>query len=162
MNFWFEASATGMEEVGAPEVNDYVRYIPEFLDQTGTPIDQNTAIYGASLFFLYLHNRVDSLFDKSIWENFSKNPEGSFRQQYASAVEARKKNPQDVFQDFAERLAYSGKNSKASSSATYSVRSGDTLGKIAKTHGTTVKKLCKLNGISQNTPLRVGQKLKVK
>ena len=54
------------------------------------------------------------------------------------------------------------KNSKASSSATYSVRSGDTLGKIAKTHGTTVKKLCKLNGISQNTPLRVGQKLKVK
>lgn len=119
MNFWFEASATGMEEVGAPEVNDYVRYIPEFLDQTGTPIDQNTAIYGASLFFLYLHNRVDSLFDKSIWENFSKNPEGSFRQQYASAVEARKKNPQDVFQDFAERLAYSGKNSKAVDSSAW-------------------------------------------
>jgi len=55
-------------------------------------------------------------------------------------------------------------NSKTdnSSTATYTVRSGDTLGKIAKTHGTTVKKLCKLNGISQNTPLRVGQKLKVK
>ena len=121
LNFWFEASATGMEEVGAPEVNDYFRYIPEFLEHTGKPLDENQSAYGASLFFLYLYNRVDSLFDKSIWENFAKNPDNSFRQQFASAVEARKKNPQDVFQDFAERLAYSGKNSKAvDSSAWYS------------------------------------------
>ena len=46
--------------------------------------------------------------------------------------------------------------------ATYTVRSGDTLYKIAKAHGTTVKRLCQLNGISENTKLRVGQKLKVK
>ncbi len=46
--------------------------------------------------------------------------------------------------------------------ATYTVRSGDTLYKIAKAHGTTVKRLCHLNGISENAKLRVGQKLKVK
>lgn len=46
--------------------------------------------------------------------------------------------------------------------ATYTVRSGDTLGKIAKAHGTTVKKICQLNGIRENATLRIGQKLKVK
>lgn len=46
--------------------------------------------------------------------------------------------------------------------ATYTVRSGDTLYKIAKAHGTTVKRLCQLNGIGENSKLRVGQKLKVK
>ncbi|MBR1549536.1 MAG: peptidoglycan DD-metalloendopeptidase family protein [Bacteroidales bacterium] len=51
---------------------------------------------------------------------------------------------------------------KSSGSATYTVRKGDTLGKIAKAHGTTVKKLCQLNGISENKPIREGQKLKVK
>ena len=52
--------------------------------------------------------------------------------------------------------------SKASGSKTYTVRKGDTLGKIARAHGTTVKKLCKLNGIRESKPIREGQKLKVK
>ena len=46
--------------------------------------------------------------------------------------------------------------------ATYTVRSGDTLGKIAQRNGTTVRKLCQLNGISENSTLRVGQKLKLR
>ena len=121
MNFWFEASATGMEEVGAPEVNDYFRYIPDFYGQVGKSLDETSFPYGASLFFLYLHNHIDHLFDKSIWENFSKNPEGTFRQQLSQALVSREKNPQDIFQDFAERLSYSGKNSGAvDSSAWYS------------------------------------------
>ena len=45
---------------------------------------------------------------------------------------------------------------------TYTVRSGDTLSKIARRHGTTVQRLCQLNGINENSVLRVGQKLKVK
>lgn len=49
-----------------------------------------------------------------------------------------------------------------SDAATYTVRSGDTLYSIAKRHGTTVKHLCQLNGISEKSKLRVGQKLKVK
>ena len=44
----------------------------------------------------------------------------------------------------------------------YKVRKGDTLGKIASRNGTTVEKLCKLNGIKSNKPIRVGQKLRVK
>ena len=119
LNFWFEASATGMEEVGAPEVNDYFRYIPDFYRQAGKPLDETTFPYGASLFFLYLHNQVDPLLDKSIWESFAKNPEGSYRQQLAQVLEDRKKNTQDVFQDFAERLSYSGENSHAVDSSVW-------------------------------------------
>ena len=48
------------------------------------------------------------------------------------------------------------------SAATYTVRSGDTLYSIARSNGTTVKKLCQLNGISEKAKLRVGQKLKIK
>ena len=54
-----------------------------------------------------------------------------------------------------------GGSGAASSSGWYRVRSGDTLEKIARRNGTTVKRLCQLNGISQNSTLRVGQKLKV-
>ena len=44
----------------------------------------------------------------------------------------------------------------------YKVRSGDTLSKIAKRHGTTVDKICKLNGIKSNKTLSIGQRIRVK
>jgi LysM repeat protein len=43
---------------------------------------------------------------------------------------------------------------------TYTVKSGDTLGKIAKHHGTTVKAIENANGLS-TTKIKVGQKLKI-
>ncbi|MFR9513367.1 MAG: LysM peptidoglycan-binding domain-containing protein [Rikenellaceae bacterium] len=43
----------------------------------------------------------------------------------------------------------------------YKVKSGDTLGKIAKNHGTSVSKLCSLNGISETSTLSIGQQLKI-
>lgn len=43
----------------------------------------------------------------------------------------------------------------------YTVKQGDYLYKIAAHHGVTVQQLCKLNGISRNSPLRVGQKLRI-
>ncbi|MBQ0161074.1 MAG: LysM peptidoglycan-binding domain-containing protein [Bacteroidales bacterium] len=44
----------------------------------------------------------------------------------------------------------------------HTIRKGDTLGALAKKYHTSVSKLCKLNGISQNTTLRIGKKLKVR
>ena len=60
------------------------------------------------------------------------------------------------------------KESKASSGSSkgkpvyYKVRSGDSLAKIAKRYGTTVDKLCKLNGIKKNKTLKIGQRIRVK
>lgn len=43
----------------------------------------------------------------------------------------------------------------------HAVRKGDFLYKIAEQYGTSVNKLCQLNGIKRNTVLHVGQKLRV-
>ena len=56
----------------------------------------------------------------------------------------------------------SGPSNASGASSTYTVRSGDTLSKIAKRNGTTVKSLCQLNGIKETSVLRVGQKLKLR
>lgn len=42
------------------------------------------------------------------------------------------------------------------------VRTGDTLGRIAINNGTTVNALCKLNGITPTTTLKIGRKLRVR
>lgn len=44
----------------------------------------------------------------------------------------------------------------------YKVRRGDTLSKIAKRNGTTVKRLCKLNGMKETSILREGKRLRVR
>lgn len=52
-------------------------------------------------------------------------------------------------------------HSKASGSKYYTVRNGDTLGKIASKHGISVSTLKKRNGL-RSDKIRVGQKLKVR
>lgn len=44
---------------------------------------------------------------------------------------------------------------------THTVKKGDTLSSIAKKYGTTVKKICKLNNISEKKTLKIGQKITV-
>jgi murein DD-endopeptidase MepM/ murein hydrolase activator NlpD len=50
----------------------------------------------------------------------------------------------------------------AKSAKYHTIKKGDTLGKIAKRYGTSVKALCKLNKITPKTILRTGRKLRVK
>jgi murein DD-endopeptidase MepM/ murein hydrolase activator NlpD len=42
----------------------------------------------------------------------------------------------------------------------YMVRKGDSLGRIAQRNGTTITRLCKLNGITRKTTLRIGRRLR--
>lgn len=44
----------------------------------------------------------------------------------------------------------------------HTIRRGDTLGSIARRYGTTVNKLCKLNGIRPNSKILAGNKLRYK
>ena len=53
------------------------------------------------------------------------------------------------------------KKSAVKKSNVYTVKRGDTLGKIAKTYNTSVDKLIELNGITDPNKISVGQKLKV-
>ena len=75
----------------------------------------------------------------------------------------------DVAQIDEEDVSYEGQdvNSKAAREARaarntqfHKVRRGETLSSIAKKHHTTVKKLCRANGLTSRSKLRVGQILK--
>lgn len=52
---------------------------------------------------------------------------------------------------------------KAAAAVQYhTVRSGDTLGALARKYGTSVSRICQLNGIKSTTILRIGQKLRMR
>lgn len=51
--------------------------------------------------------------------------------------------------------------SKGSSIAIHKIRQGDTLSGIAAKYGTSVAKLCKLNGLTSKTTLKVGKSIRV-
>jgi LysM repeat protein len=68
-------------------------------------------------------------------------------------------------QDFDEETeaARQAEAEKAAASVQYhTIKKGDTLGAIARKYGTTVNKICSLNGIQSTTILQIGKKLRVK
>ena len=71
-----------------------------------------------------------------------------FEQDFDDEVEAAK-------QEEAERKA-------AAAIQYHTIRSGDTLGALARKYGTTVTRLCQLNNINSTSILRIGQRLRVR
>ena len=53
-------------------------------------------------------------------------------------------------------------NQSGGDSKYHTIRKGDTLGALARRYGTTVGKLCKLNGMKETTVLRIGKRIRVK
>ena len=67
------------------------------------------------------------------------------------------------FDDEAEVEKADKKEAAERAAVTYhTIKSGDTLGALARRYGTTVSKLCSLNGIKPTTILRLGRKLRVR
>lgn len=57
-------------------------------------------------------------------------------------------------------LARSGNNSPGAEGY-HVIRKGDTLGRIARRYGTTIRQLCLLNGLKKTSILKVGKRLKL-
>ncbi len=51
---------------------------------------------------------------------------------------------------------------RANAAQYYTIRSGDTLGKIAGRYHVSIDQICRLNGINRNTILSIGRRLRVK
>ena len=71
---------------------------------------------------------------------------------YEQDFEDEIKNEEDDKKEDAEREAMRW----------YTIKSGDTLGRIAINNGTTVNALCRLNGIKPTTTLKIGRKIRVR
>ena len=108
LTFWFEASATGFEEITNPEIDDYLRYIPQLFADMGKPLSEDTSNYGASTLFLYLYLNVSKELDRYIWESFNENPRKNFEYQLESALKHYKLDADSLFHDYAVRLSFSG------------------------------------------------------
>lgn len=75
------------------------------------------------------------------------------------AAQWRQANPQPA-QPAASRSG--SKSSGSKGAATYTVRRGDSLGKIASRNGISLQRLCRLNGIKTSTKIHPGQRLKLR
>ncbi len=64
--------------------------------------------------------------------------------------------------DFKYTAKYASGAPNPSGRLYYRVRSGDSLWRISKRYGTSVDRLCRLNGISRSTTLRIGRSLRVR
>lgn len=91
-------------------------------------------------------------FDKRTYQK-ARNYDPAANSQYARQY--LKENPNKPY-------VRTASNHTKGSASTYRVRKGDSLSKIASRNGTTVAKLCKLNGIKTSTKLQVGQRLKLR
>ena len=106
--FWFEASAMGIEEVVAPDVDDYFNYLSKFSNSIGISFDNLSEDYGPGLFFMYLYKFVDKGFDKSIWESFSSEPSKPFQHHLAKYTKKHKLSADSLFHSFAVKLSFTG------------------------------------------------------
>ncbi len=63
----------------------------------------------------------------------------------------------------AHKFAAAAKHYKSNGGGkTYRIRRGDSLSKIASRNGTTVKKLCRLNGLKTTSKLKIGQVIRLR
>lgn len=106
--FWFEASASGTEEIGAPDVDDYHSYLPRMFQEMGKPLDKMDEDYGAGLFYIYLHNHVSQNTDKLIWLSFSEKNSEPFSSHFSKVASKMGLSADSLFHDFATRLSFSG------------------------------------------------------
>ena len=94
----------------------------------------------------------------------------------SSTQSASHSSNQSGAQSTAQSTSQSAKQSAAQSSAQsatasaadlanaeyHTIKSGDTLDKISKIYGTTIDRLCELNGITRRTILHIGRRLRIR
>ena len=74
--WWQEATATWMEDVVYPEVDDYLQYFSSFLRYPEESLDRSSSsptdlhVYGACLFAHFLEQRYGAAAVRQIWEEF--------------------------------------------------------------------------------------------
>lgn len=93
-------------------------------------------------------------FDKDTYQ-LARNYDPAANNEYAT--QWRQANPQP-----ARQVASRSGSGSGNGAATYIVRRGDSLSKIASRNGISLQRLCRLNGLKTSSKIKIGQKLKLR
>lgn len=105
--FWAEASATGVEEIAAPKVEDYINYLS--VDSPRKIVDSEAGYDWASL-YLFLYSELGPKFDAAIWRSFAASPKDGFAIQLARLANSLDKDAEGLFHKYAALMFFSGLN----------------------------------------------------
>ncbi|MDR2732596.1 MAG: hypothetical protein LBB36_05195 [Fibromonadaceae bacterium] len=118
ITFWMEASAAGVEEIGAPDVNDYINYlyyidyrnrISSIFYNQGVSMDNSQILdYSQAVLYLFLFSELGSKFDSRIWDYFKNNPKESFSMQLARLANELGIDADSLFHKYARSIFFSG------------------------------------------------------
>jgi murein DD-endopeptidase MepM/ murein hydrolase activator NlpD len=81
---------------------------------------------------------------------------------HSRAVEGIEADPDEVAAADSTKVASPQQEPVEPAKQYHKIRSGDTLLALARRYGTTVPEICRLNGITRNTTLRIGKTLRIK
>jgi len=124
--FWMEASATGVEDIGTPNMNDYINYLYEpsssfnNLGKSMEGVGGDSFEYSWAVLYLFLNSQLGLRFDSAIWSYFSKYPTDNFGMQLARLADSLQKkhgfdkNAEDLFHEYAKQIFYSGSRAEFS------------------------------------------------
>lgn len=107
-NYWFEPSASAVEELNVPEANDYWSGLLNFFSSPGKTFGQISSNSELAVLGLFNAKFLGDSFDIKLWERFSKMPDSSFEIVYTKELEKRNIDADSLFADFAARLFFSG------------------------------------------------------
>ncbi len=116
LHFWFEASATGMEEVLSPDINDYWQYTDLIFQSPQESMLEagGTRKYGQGLFLQYLFHNYPYSIEKEIWEHRRNNQGTDMITTFDAVLSNNYSTPLDSVQnDYYSHLLLSGSRSSA-------------------------------------------------
>ncbi|HKP96226.1 MAG TPA: hypothetical protein VJ385_10750 [Fibrobacteria bacterium] len=117
---WYETGAVGMEERIAPEINDYLQYLPGYFRDLGNvgmfsyPDRESTAnsLYGNGIFHVYLTRELGEDFDVGVWARLEADG-NDIRDALPALFAARGRTTEALYSGFAAQLAFSGRTQPA-------------------------------------------------
>lgn len=139
-----------------PHLHFEVRFYDNALDPMEIFDFYNKKLKDENLFVCPAMFNYRAVSNKNILlERYRNNPEmqDKIEEDFEDKMTGNKSNPESAHQAVVD--VPSGK------AKYYKVRSGDTLSEIARKYGTSVDKLCRLNGIKRTSVLKVGQRIRV-
>jgi hypothetical protein len=108
---WYETGAVGMEERNAPEVNDYLQYLPAYFEDLPDvgmfDYPGRLSWYGNGVFHLFLASELGDAFDVGVWARLAGNG-NDIRDALSRIGAAQGKSLRQIYADFAMQLAFSG------------------------------------------------------